>query len=149
MQRMCVEEVEGAERITKLKVYTASKLSDGPLWREVQDEWQEITIVARWPFLHVTEAGAPGWPEDCAAHGREFWQHDHDDVAACDVVLVHSQSDKPLVGALIEVGMGLALGKAVVLVGSHPSFGTWRFHNGVRHVADLNAARSLLRLMAG
>jgi hypothetical protein len=44
--------------------------------------------------------------------------------------------------------MGIALGKLVVAVGEHPSFGTWRFHPQVRRVADLTAAHSLLRLIA-
>ncbi len=132
----------------KVKVYTASKLEDGPLWRKIRDDWPEIEIVARWPFLHITDNGEPGRPHDCAAHGSIFWQHDHDDVVRCDVVLLYSQTERPLTGALIEAGMGIALGKLVVAVGNHPSFGTWRFHPRVRRVADLEAARSLPRLIA-
>ena len=32
----------------KLKVYTASKLTHGPMW--VNLNWPEIEIVARWPL---------------------------------------------------------------------------------------------------
>lgn len=131
-----------------IKVYTASKLEDGPLWRSLREAWPDIEIVARWPFLHITDDGAPGWPHDCAAHGAIFWQHDHDDVARCDVVLVYSAFDRPLTGALVEAGMGIALGKLVIVVGEHPSFGTWRFHPQVRRVPDLTSALSLLRLIA-
>lgn len=131
-----------------MKVYTASKLSDGPLWRRIATEWSEIEIVARWPFSHVTDTGAPDWPEDCAAHGAVFWQHDHEDVVRSDVVLVYTDSDEPLKGALIEVGMAIALAKMIIVVGRHRSYSTWWYHPQVRRVASLDEARSLLRLMA-
>jgi hypothetical protein len=44
--------------------------------------------------------------------------------------------------------MGIALGKTIVAVGEHMSFGTWIYHPSVKRVATLDAARSLLRLMA-
>ena len=131
-----------------IKVYTASKLTEGPLWRQLRNDWPEIEIVARWPFLHVSDTGEPGWPSDCPAHGSIFWRHDHDDVVACDVVLVYGQGDNALKGALVEAGMGIALGKTVIVVGSHPSYSTWQFHPAVKRVATLSDARSLLRLMA-
>ncbi len=131
----------------KLKVYTASKLSDGPLWRRLAEDWPEIEFVARWPFHHVTYSGKPDWPEDCAAHGRVFWQHDHEDVLRSDIVLVYTQSEQPLKGALIEAGMALGSGRSVVVVGEHPSYPTWWFHKNVSRVKSLEEARSLLRLM--
>ena len=131
-----------------IKIYTASNLSNGPLWRQLRNDWPEIEIVARWPFLHINDDGSPGWPSDCAAHGSVFWQHDHDDVAACDVVLVYAQGDKPLRGALVEAGMGIALGKIVVVVGNYTSYSTWQYHPAVKRVASLEDARSLLRLIA-
>lgn len=131
-----------------IKVYTASNLSNGPLWRKLRNDWPEIEIVARWPFLHVTDNGAPGWPSDCAAHGSVFWQHDHDDVAASDVVLVYGHEDKALRGSLVEAGMGIAMGKIIIVVGTHHSYSTWQYHPAVKRVPDLEAARSLLRLIA-
>jgi len=135
--------------MSRLKVYTASKLSEAPLWRALADDWKEIEIVARWPFIHVTGSGLPSWPGDCAAHGAVFWQHDHDDVARCDVVLVYGKGDGTLRGALVEAGMGIALGKYVIVVGSDPSYGTWQFHPSVARVRTLDEARSLMRLKAG
>lgn len=133
----------------RLRIYTASKLKEGPRWRNLVDAWPEIDIVARWPFLHVTSDGAPGWPDDCAAHGSIFWQHDYEDVAKCDVVLVFANLDEDVLrGALVEAGMGIAMGKTVIVVGSNPGYGTWQFHPQVKRVATLDAARSLLRLMA-
>lgn len=132
----------------RLKVYTASKLKEGPRWRAIASKWPEIEVVARWPFLHVTDDGSPGWPDDCAAHGNVFWQHDHEDVARADVVLVYGESDDALRGALVEAGMAIALGKTVIVVGQCAAYGTWQFHSQVRRVGSMEAARSLLRLMA-
>ena len=133
----------------RLKIYTASKLKEGPRWRALAEMWPEIEIVARWPFLHVTTDGEPGWPDDCAAHGSVFWRHDHEDVSRADVVIVFAdQADDVLRGALIEAGMGIAMGKTVIVVGSNPGYGTWQFHPQVKRVPSLDAARSLLRLMA-
>lgn len=133
----------------RLKVYTASKLKEGPRWRRLADEWPEIEVVARWPFLHVTSDGSPGWPDDCAAHGSIFWTHDYEDVARSDVVLVYAAlADDVLRGALVEAGMGIAMGKTVIVVGANQGYGTWQFHPQVKRVATLDAARSLLRLMA-
>jgi hypothetical protein len=134
--------------VRRIRVYTASKLSEGPRWRALDYAWPEIEIVARWPFLHVTLEGAPSWPEDCAAHGAEFWRHDHEDVARCDVVLLYGAPEHVLRGGLVEAGMAIALGKVVIVVGGNPGYGTWQFHTQVRRVGTLDAARSLLRLMA-
>lgn len=134
--------------MTRLKVYTASKLSHGPLWRRLRDEWPEIEIVARWPFLHVTDDGEPGWPSDCAAHGSVFWKHDFEDVDRSDVVLVYGDTEDVLRGALVEAGMGIALDKIVIVVGHLPSYGTWQYHSAVKRVETLADARSLMKLIA-
>lgn len=132
----------------KLKVYTASKLDCAPIWRALRDDHPEIDIVARWPFLHVGSKGDPEWPSDCAAHGSIFWQHDFEDVARCDVVLVYGAETPVLRGALVEAGMGIALGKIVIVVGDNPSYGTWQYHTQCRRVASMGAALSLMRLIA-
>ena len=135
--------------MVRLKVYTASKLKEGPRWRQLAEEWPEIEVVARWPFLHVTADGEPGWPDDCAAHGSIFWQHDHEDVANSDVVLVFSGDEGDVLrGALVEAGIGIALGKTIIVVGDNLGYGTWKFHPQVKRVATLDDARSILRLMA-
>lgn len=133
----------------RLKVYTASKLKEGPRWVQLARDWPEIDIVARWPFSHVSVDGEPSWPGDCAAHGSIFWQHDHDDVARADVILAFAEKDEDVLrGALVEAGMAIALKKIVIVVGANPSYGTWQFHPSVKRVATLEDARSLLRLMA-
>lgn len=134
--------------MARLKVYTASKLKEGPRWRQLAAAWQEIDIVARWPFLHVSEDGAPAWPEDCAAHGATFWKHDHEDVMRADVVLLYGAKEDVLRGALVEAGMAIALGKPVIVVGENAGYGTWQYHALVHRVAHFEAARSVLKLMA-
>jgi hypothetical protein len=138
----------GGDMSKRMRVYTASKLSEGPRWRSLVEDWPEIDIVARWPFLHVSQDGEPAWPENCAAHGAEFWRHDQEDVERCDVVLLYGEPDAVLRGGLIEAGMGIAFGKTVIVVGDNPGYGTWQYHSQVRRVPTLDAARSLLRLMA-
>jgi len=132
----------------RIKVYTASCLNKGPLWRELASVWEEVEIVARWPFLHVNNEGLPDWPEDCPAHGAEFWQQDHDDVLRADVVLIYAIETDELRGALVESGMALGLGKPVIVAGKNHRFGTWQYHRLARRVPTLEAARSLLRLMS-
>ena len=132
----------------QLKVYTASRLKEGPRWRAMMNDWPEVEFVARWPFVHITPEGESGWPQDSPAHGSIFWQHDHEDIIRADVVLVYGHPDDVLRGALVEAGIGIALGKIVVVVGENESYGTWQYHQGVKRVATFEDARSLLRLMA-
>ncbi len=126
----------------RLKVYTAGKLHDAPLWRALRDEWPEVIFTARWPVCHV------GTTPDSPCFAKVFWEHDFVDVSEADVVLVysHSRADQ-LRGALVEVGMGLALAKEIICVGEHPDFGTWQYHRNVHRVSDLAEARLLLSTM--
>lgn len=133
-------------KLKKLKVYTASKLSKGPMWMNLK--WPEIEIVARWPFGHSDERGNAAWPEDCPAHGVVFWTHDYDDVLRADVVLIYADKEDVLRGALVEAGMALALNKYVVVVGDCPSYGTWKYHPHVLRVKTMQDARSVLKLIA-
>jgi len=133
--------------MSSLKVYTASRLTSAPLWRRLINEWPEIVFTARWVMQHVEKDGTPKWPHD-AAHSLLFWQHDYDDVAAADVVLVYGCDGEHLRGALVEAGIGIALGKTVIVVGDHSDYGTWQYHSSVLRAEDLPTARSLLKLFA-
>lgn len=128
--------------IERIKVYTASKLSEAPLWHKLRDEWPEIMFIARWPFLHV------GTIPDTPTFAKVFWEQDLKDVKAADVVMVYARAETDkLKGALVEAGAGLALGKQIVIVGSHPDYGTWQFHRDCHRVKDLEEARQLLQTM--
>lgn len=126
----------------RLKVYTASKLAQAPRWRDLHEAWPEIEFTARWVTLHVGERA------DHACFARVFWEHDLADVVASDVVLLYAEEDEHLRGGLVEAGMAIALGKAVIVVGDHPDYGTWQFHPRVQRVPDLAYARMLLQTMA-
>jgi hypothetical protein len=131
----------------KIKVYTATKLKHGPFIRDVIAKWPEVEITSRWPFSHV-DGDEPMWPGDCAAHGSIFWTHDEEDVRKADVVLVFGHDSDVLRGGLVEAGIGIGLGKRVVVVGTNPSYGTWQFHPLVYRVKDMDTARSFLTLLA-
>ncbi len=141
---MLVDRLDATKHsIMRMKVYTASKLSDAPLWRRLRDDWPEVTFTARWPVCHV------GTVPDTACFAKIFWQHDVEDVSASDVVVVYTESSiNHLRGALIEVGIALALSKEVIVVGDHPDYGTWQYHKSVHRVNDLLQARQLLQTMA-
>ncbi len=129
--------------LARLRVYIASKLADAPLWRSLREAWPEVEFTARWPVCHV------GTTPDTEGFAKIFWDHDLADVGAYDVVLVYTASRTyQLRGALVEVGMGLALGKEIVVVGNHPDYGTWQHHRNVHHASDLDEARKLLETMA-
>jgi nucleoside 2-deoxyribosyltransferase len=125
-----------------IRVYTASNLSEAPRWRDLVEEWPEVKFVARWPFKHV------GTVPDEPVYAKVFWDHDLEDVASCDVVLVYAEPGQKLRGALVEAGMALALHKRVIVVGDHDDYSTWRYHKNVYIAADLAMARFLLATMA-
>lgn len=133
--------------MSRIKVYTASCLNQAALWRDLVKTWPEIEWTARWPHSHII-GEVQGL---CPAHASVFWEQDYDDVERSNVVLVYGAHDdsRHLRGALVEAGMGIALGKTVIVVGDHVSYSTWQFHPQVKRVRHLNDARSLLALLSG
>lgn len=127
----------------RLKVYTASKLSEAPRWRALVEEWPEIEFTARWPFKHVDNI-----PDNVVALAKVFWQHDLEDVTNADVVLLYAEPEHKLRGGLVEAGMAIALGHCVIVVGEHTDYGTWQHHPLVYKAEDMRAARLLLTCMA-
>lgn len=126
--------------MTRIKVYTASKLAQADRWKRLVDEWPEVHFVARWP-------GYVGVVPDEPDQAEVFWQHDIEDVTSADAVLVYAEAGEHLRGALVEAGAAIALGKPVIVVGTHADYGTWQYHPLVHRVADLDGARELLQTM--
>ena len=89
-------------------------------------------MVSRWPYLI---GKIPDRPE----HAVNFWDDDFADIERCDVLVVYTEEDDKLRGALVEVGYALALNKKVIVIGDYPDFGTWRHSKNVVHVTDMNA----------
>jgi hypothetical protein len=121
-----------------IRVYTASKLTDAPLWRSLEKDWPHVIFHARW--LRHIDVGTPDTPKLAAS----YWLEDEQDVVSADALIVYSESNTPLRGALVEIGMAIAFGVSVIVVGDNPAFGTWQYHPGVHRVPDLKAASELL-----
>jgi hypothetical protein len=128
------------------KVYIASKFHHGQRWKDLSEEaykydhpWYGITFVGRW-FLDY--AGViPDEPQFC----KLGWEHDIEDVIACDVLIVYAEPEEHLRGALVEVGAALAYGRYVLTIGDHPDYGTWKHHANVHQMKDLDSALTWLR----
>lgn len=117
-----------------IRVYTASQMHHADRWRALCRRSLQILCHARW-LKHA----ALGTPET-AANAREFWQQDEQDVRDADALMVFAAPGDRLRGALVEVGIALACGVPVIVIGEHPDYGTWQYHPGVTRVADLEAA---------
>lgn len=127
--------------VSKLSIYTASKIDHASRWLELRMLWPEFDFLARWP-------DAIGKTEETPENAARFWREDLEDVLASDVVMVYGEPGETLRGALVEAGMGLARGKRLLLVGDSPSFGTWQFHPACYKVLTLELARARLGLWA-
>jgi len=125
----------------RYSVYGASMLVHAPLWKQLTLDWPEIRWTARWPALHI------GNTPDHQVFASVFWEHDLEDVMRSDAVMVYSEPEDKLRGALVEAGMALACGRRVVVVGEHPDYSTWQFHPLVSRVPDLDHARILFRTL--
>lgn len=121
------------------RVYFASKIENFAEVLKIREEWPQIYFTARWPFLIA--ADVPDH-KDWAPH---FWQDDYDDIWRSDVVLIWAKPEQRLRGALVEAGIGMALGKVILLAGDHPDFGTWQHHPICRREASLEIALAWAR----
>jgi hypothetical protein len=122
-----------------IRVYTASKLSTAPLWRELSKKWPHVLFHARW--LKHNEIGTP----DLREYAGRFWQEDEQDVKCSDAVLVYAKEGEHLRGALVEAGMAIAYTIPIIVVGTHPDYGTWQYHPCVERVKDLDEAGEMLK----
>ena len=111
-----------------IRVYTASKLRHGLLWREKFQRSSIAFVNSRW--LQHDFIGTPDSP-DLAI---DFWVEDEEDVKSCDALVVYAAPEDHLRGALVEVGMAIAYGKPIIALGDHSDYGTWRYHPQVINV---------------
>ncbi|AEG53145.1 nucleoside 2-deoxyribosyltransferase [Sinorhizobium meliloti] len=128
--------------MTRLRIYTASKLRHAEWWRQLRQEWPEFDWVSRWPVEHC------GNIPDSDTFARWFWMQDIEDVSRCDVCVVFADGNDHLRGALVEAGAAIALHKTVIVVGAHEDYGTWQWHSSVRRVKDFDELRVTLNLLA-
>lgn len=126
---------------TALKLYVASRASipaRGAMWRALRAAG--ANIVSSW----IDEDGEG--QTDCFG---ELWTRIEAEVRGCDRLVLYAEPDDfPLKGALVEVGMALALGIPVFIVaplvnlepGSMRPVGSWSAHPLVRFTPDVNEA---------
>lgn len=126
----------------KPAIYIASRMHHAGMCRELREaEMRKFTITSRW----IDQAKS--FDEACASFEvkRQGWLDDEADIRRSDYVLVYADPTqvccdcpRPLFqgellrGALVEAGMGIAMGKRMVLCGESESFGTWQHHPAVR-----------------
>lgn len=116
------------------QVYTASKLRHAPLWLKLKQEYYgQYEFTSRWIFI-------AGMVPESPDNAKVFWIRDYEDVKRSTHVLVYAEGEENLRGALVEAGMGIALGKTVIVVGDSREYGSWQFHPSVLRAPDLGRA---------
>jgi nucleoside 2-deoxyribosyltransferase len=114
-------------------VYVAAKLIHAAELVEMRQHWPTIYFTARWPLT----ANLPSEQSKPAA----LWTRDNrDDIARSDVVLVYADPHDHLTDVLWEVGIALAMGKDIYLVGPQEKFGKYGMISGIRRFSDRGAA---------
>ena len=122
-------------------IYVASRASipaRSAMWRELRETGWQIT--SSW----IDEAGA-----DETADFTELWDRITREIAAASkLVLYAEQDDFPLKGAILEAGIALGMGKAVVVClpnvklegRTKRPIGSWLAHRNVIRVDQLHDA---------
>lgn len=123
-----------------LPIYIASKLRHADRWKSLRNNWanENINIVSRWIEQASLEESAH--PTDF----KVFWSVDEEDVSKSEVILIYIDRDETLRGALVEAGMGIAMGKMVIVAGDFIQAGTWIYHPRVYCVETLDHAKALI-----
>jgi hypothetical protein len=123
-------------------VYLASKLAHQAMWQQIRASRPALEIVSHWIDNDCEEESAPG-NEDML---RTEWFKNDLDVKRADYVLVYAQRDEPLRGALVEVGMGIAYGAAICVVGV--TNGTWWHHPQCQRFRSIDDALNWIEAQA-
>ena len=111
---------------------------------DLRAKWKDndIDLHARWhdmAQLELDESNALS-PSDF----HIFWSVDEEDVRHSDVLIVYGDLNDNLRGALVEVGMAIAFGKLVIVVGDCKDFGTWKYHPSVVCANDFYHAKTMI-----
>lgn len=125
----------------RIKVYGAGKTEESDLWKVLISDNKDIEFTNSWPFFH-------GKVEDHRKSAVAFWTLDEAEIREADCVLLHKWDGEYLYkGALVEVGMAIAMNKIVVVVGEWPEHSTWQFHPMVIKKPTLGEALTEIRLV--
>ena len=127
-----------------INVYIASILKYAKMFCDLRDEWKDknIHLYARWHDMAQLELDKSS--ELSPADFHIFWSVDEEDVRHSDALIVYGELNDNLRGALVEVGMAIALGKLVIVVGECKDFGTWQYHPSVVCANDFYHAKTMI-----
>lgn len=103
----------------KPKIYIASKARHRPRWRDLRDN-RGYDIISHWIDTPDEYSDDPtGLDYD------KLWRTCIQDVKDCDTLVLYVETDEHLKGALVELGIALALGKDIIVTGDLGDNGTW------------------------
>ncbi len=127
--------------MSKPIIYFASVLSCASLGRTLREQWiTQAYINSRWIDMDHLESDKTPSPYQFA----NFWLQDEEDIQRADYVLVYGHEIDSLLGALVEAGIGIGLGKQILIVGTSKCYGTWQYHPNVLSFPDLPAVLAWL-----
>ena len=122
IRRATVEQLDAHPELSvKPKIYIASKAAYRPRWREFQDKGYDI--VSSW--IHTDDRYTD---DPTGLDYAKLWQTCENDVRKCDVLVIYSQREDHLKGALVELGIALGLGKEIIACGDLTDKGSWMHH---------------------
>lgn len=120
-------------------IYVASRVLRAPMWKALRDD-EGIPIIASW----IDEAGAG----ETADFG-ELWLRIRDEIRRSRALVFYAHPDDfPFKGALVEVGIALAMDKPVFVVRNKVAiegrtmrpFGSWILDRRVKMFEELDDA---------
>lgn len=116
------------DRKRLLGVYIASKSEHGPAWQTWRTPLAEmgVEIISTW-----IDESCPGETPDMA----DLWVRCVREVASCDLLIAVHFEDEVWKGAFVEIGVALAAGRPVYVVGAPP--GSWVEHPLVAFADDI------------
>lgn len=117
-------------------VYVASKSQYGTQWQDYRKRWAKegIKIISTW----IDESG-----EGETENYNDLWSRCIDEAYGCNFLVAYHAGDEVWKGAFIEIGVALAAGNIVIVVGNPP--GTWTHHHLVRFSPSLAAVPEIIR----
>jgi hypothetical protein len=125
-----------------IKTYVASKSKHWPWWQALRVAG--VNICSSWIDADFNHTGAEPSADEWSRH----WSTCIAEASAANIVLVYAACDERQMGALCELGAGLASGAQVFLVADHK----WSIahHPRVRSFPNLAAAISaIMAIQAG
>jgi nucleoside 2-deoxyribosyltransferase len=87
------------------RIYSAGKVWHAEKFRKLRDE-KKVNITANWIDFGPQAFGDP-----------RVWEHCLRDIVRCDYLVLYCEPEDKLVGALVEIGHAIALGKPVYRIG--------------------------------